>query len=53
MFPFELASESVTALKARGLNVTLDAQSDLGHNFAASRVPAVLDWFDQGESISG
>ena len=53
MFPFELASESVAALKARGLNVTLDAQSDLGHNFAASIVPAVLDWFDQGESISG
>ena len=49
MFPFELASESVTALNERGLNATLDAQSDLGHSFAASRVPAVLDWFDRDE----
>jgi len=49
MFPFELATESVTALNERGLNATLDAQSDLGHSFAASRVPAVLDWFDRDE----
>ena len=49
MFPFELADESVTALKARGLDVTLDAQNDLGHSFAASRIPAVLDWFEQSD----
>ena len=45
MFPFELANESVAALKAKGLNVVLDEQPGLGHSFAASRVPTTLDWF--------
>ena len=45
MFPFKLASESVAALKAKGLNVVLDEQPGLGHSFAASRVPTTLDWF--------
>ena len=45
MFPFELAKESVAALKTKGLDVVLDEQPGLGHSFAASRVPATLDWF--------
>ena len=45
MFPFELANESVAALKTKGLDVVLDEQAGLGHSFASSRVPATLDWF--------